>query len=101
MPSTPTALLRDARDQLVSLRDDYPRALAEFRWPEIDGTFNWAIEWFDVIARGNAGPALIIVEEDGSRAIRSFDEMATRSDQLAAWLKTLGVGRGDSVMLML
>ena len=99
--STATARLRDARDQLVSLREDYPKALAEFRWPEIDGTFNWAIEWFDVIARGNAAPALIIVEEDGSRTIRTFDEMATRSDQVAAWLKTLGVARGDSVMLML
>src|SRR6478609_1718899 len=99
--STATARLRDARDQLVSLREDYPRALAEFRWPEIDGAFNWAVEWFDVIARGNAAPALIIVEEDGSRTTRTFDEMATRSDQVAAWLKTLGVARGDSVMLML
>ena len=75
--------------------------MAEFRWPDIDGTFNWAIEWFDVIARGNTAPALIIVEEDGSRTTRTFDEMATRSDQVGRWLKTLGVSRGDSVMLML
>lgn len=101
MSSIQTARLREARDQLVSLREDYPTAVAEFTWPEIDGTFNWAIEWFDVLARGNDEPALIIVEEDGSRSTRTFDEMATRSDQLAAWLKALGVSRGDSVMLML
>ena len=96
-----TDRFRTARDLLVTLREDYPRARAEFAWPEIDGEFNWAIEWFDVIARGNDAPALVIVEEDGRRTERTFDEMATRSDQVAQWLRGLGVRRGDSVMLML
>ncbi|MFB8386773.1 AMP-binding protein [Microbacterium sp. NPDC055910] len=92
---------RQARDQLVALREDYARARSEFSWPTIDGEFNWAIEWFDAIARGNDAPALVIVEEDGQRTTRTFDEMASRSDQLAHWLMGLGVSRSDAVLLML
>ena len=99
--SSPIEAFRHARDQLVSLRDDYARATTEFVWPQIDGPFNWAIDWFDEIARGNDSPALVIVEEDGRRTTRTFDEMATRSDQLGRWLLERGVARGDTVMLML
>ncbi|WP_438352335.1 AMP-binding protein [Microbacterium sp. CJ88] len=99
--TTATDRFRAARDQLVDLREDSARAVAEFAWPDIAGEFNWAIEWFDVIARGNDSPALVIVEEDGRRTTRTFDEMATRSDQVAQWLYGVGVRRGDSVMLML
>jgi len=99
--SSATELFRHARDHLVSAREDYPRAIAEFTWPKIDGAFNWAIDWFDEIARGNDAPALVILEEDGGRITRTFDEMATRSDQLGRWLASRGVSRGDAVMLML
>ena len=92
---------RAARDLLVAERSDYGTAAADFRWPELGDRFNWAIDWFDAIARGNERPALIVVSADATRTVRSFDEMATRSDQLAAWLGSLGVTRGDSVMLML
>ncbi len=101
MTARSTEVFRQARDHLVSVREDYPRAMAEFTWPQIDATFNWAIEWFDEIARGNNAPALVILEEDGSRTTRTFDEMATRSDQLGRWLASRGISRGDSVMLML
>ena len=37
--------LRAARDHLVSLRTDYAGAAAAFTWPQIDGPFNWAIDW--------------------------------------------------------
>jgi acetyl-CoA synthetase len=96
-----TDALRDARDLLVSLREDYPRAIEQFAWPQIEGRFNWAIDWFDRIARGNEAPALVILEEDGRRTTRTFDELANRSDQLARWLSDGGVNRGDSVLLML
>ncbi|HOA58304.1 MAG TPA: AMP-binding protein [Dermatophilaceae bacterium] len=92
---------RQARDQLLALRGDHARAVAEFRWPDVGDTFNWACDWFDVVARGNDKPALILVEEDGSSQTRSFDEMARRSDQVAAWLAAQGVGKGDPVLLML
>lgn len=92
---------RGARDQLVATIADYDRAVREFVWPQISGTFNWAIDWFDAIARGNDRTALWIVEEDGSEQKVTFAEMAQRSDCVAAWLQGLGVGKGDRVLLML
>jgi acetyl-CoA synthetase len=99
--SPATDSFRAARDQLVALRDDYDGAVRTFRWPDVGDTFNWGIDWFDAIARGNTRPALVIAEEDGSTARFTFDDMATRSDQVGRWLQGLGVKRGDAVMLML
>ena len=45
-------------------------ALREFRWPDVGERFNWAIDWFDAIARGNDSCALWIVEEDGSSEVQ-------------------------------
>ena len=77
------------------------RPSTAFAWPQLTGTFNWATDWFDVIARGNDRTALWIVEEDGDEQKISFAEMADRSDRVATWLATLGVGKGDRVILML
>ena len=96
-----TAAYRQARDALLSLAGQHDRALVEFRWPEVGERFNWATDWFDAIARGNEACALWVVEEDGSEQKVSFDEMARRSDQVAAWLESLGVGQGDRVLVML
>ena len=98
---TATESYRTARDLLLALREDPDRAHAEFSWPDVGDEFNWAIDWFDAVARGNDKPALVIVEEDGRSTERSFDEMARRSDQVAAWLAGQGVGRGDAVIVML
>ncbi|MFF2146755.1 AMP-binding protein [Kitasatospora sp. NPDC058190] len=80
---------------------DHETALEEFHWPALEGRFNWAVDWFDVLARGNDATALWIVEEDGSEAKYSFDELARRSDQVAHWLAGQGVRQGDRVLLML
>ncbi len=96
-----TIRLRAARDLLVAHADHYDRALAEFAWPEIGETFNWAIEWFDVIAQDNDRPALWIVEQDGTELQVSFAELARRSDQLAGWFSSVGISQGDRVMTML
>lgn len=98
---TATDAFRAARDQLIDLREDHERAVAEFAFPDVGERFNWAIDWFDAIARGNDAPALVIVEEDGSSTELSFDAIAARSDRVAAWLKERGVGKGDPVILML
>ncbi len=100
-PTASTEAYRAARDQLLGLRGDHERAVAEFRFPDVGKRFNWAVDWFDAVARGNDGQALVIVEEDGSETSRTFDEMARRSDQVAAWLREQGVGKGDSVVVML
>jgi acetyl-CoA synthetase len=92
---------RAARDYLLDVADDYDRAYAEFRWPQLD-EFNWALDWFDPMASGNDNPALWIVEEDGSEAKRSFHELSERSNRVANWLRDdAGVGRGDRVIVML
>ncbi|WP_406833172.1 AMP-binding protein [Pedococcus sp. KACC 23699] len=96
-----TAAYRSARDQLVGLSGQHERALEEFRWPDVGERFNWAVDWFDAVARGNGQLALWIVEEDGSEQRVTYDQMASRSDQVAAWLSDLGVVKGDRVLLML
>ncbi|MFD0683550.1 AMP-binding protein [Actinomadura fibrosa] len=96
----PAVEFRAARDFLLAHRDDYATAYEKFRWPVLTG-FNWALDWFDKIAEGNDGPALWIVEEDGSEARYSFAEMARRSSQVANALRAAGVRRGDRIVLML
>src|SRR3954463_4273571 len=95
-----TAGVRGGPGFLLEHREDYAEAYAQFGWPELD-EFNWALDWFDVIAEGNDSPALWIVEEDGSEGRFTFAEMAHRSAQVANWLRDQGVRRGDRVVLML
>ncbi|RII17592.1 Acetyl-coenzyme A synthetase [Streptomyces sp. YIM 130001] len=92
---------RDARDLLVGLAGDYDRAVATFEWPVLPERFNWATDWFDSFARGNDRTALWILEEDGSEQRHSFAELVDRSDRIATWLRSIGVGKGDRVLLML
>jgi acetyl-CoA synthetase len=99
--ATNTEIYRSARDQLVDLTGDYDKAVETFTWPRLTGMFNWATDWFDVIARGNNRTALWIVDEDGDEHKISFAEMADASDRVATWLARLGVGKGDRVILML
>jgi len=92
---------RAARDVLVEHSHDLDAARAAFRWPDVGTAFNWARDWFDVVAEGNERLALWIVHDDGSEDRVSYDAMRRRSDQVAAWLQGLGVVRGDHVMLVL
>jgi acetyl-CoA synthetase len=98
---TATDAYRQSRDQLLRLRGEHARAVAEFRWPELGARFNWAVDWFDVIARDNDRPALVVVAADGSVTERTFAEMSRASDRLSAWLAGHGVHKGDPVLLML
>ncbi|PPG03694.1 AMP-dependent synthetase, partial [Rathayibacter sp. AY2B1] len=97
----PTGSFRAARDTLLRHRTDAVAANEAFQWPDVGPRFNWAVDWFDAIAIGNERPALWIVEEDGSEETYSFDRMRWRSDEVAAWLHSVGVEQGDHVMLML
>ncbi|PPG17075.1 AMP-dependent synthetase [Rathayibacter sp. AY1C6] len=97
----PTGSFRAARDTLLQHRTDAVAANENFQWPDVGPRFNWAVDWFDAIAIGNERPALWIVEEDGSEETYSFDRMRWRSDEVAAWLHSVGVEQGDHVMLML
>src|SRR5215472_12947598 len=96
-----TGALRAARDLLLELRTDYSAAAASFAWPELD-EFNWALDWFDVIAAEHPDRiALRVVGDDGTDASSTYGDMARRSAQVANWLRGHGVRRGDRVLLML
>ena len=94
---------RAARDHLLAHREDYDTANREFAWPRFT-EFNWALDWFDVVARDPANAeryALWIVEENGTEGRWTYPEMSERSNKVANWLRALGVRRGDRIVLML
>lgn len=77
----PTTLdnYRGARDALLALRADHAKAVAVFRWPNLGERFNWAVDWFDNVARGQDRAALVLVQEDGSSVTVSYEKMRRRS----------------------
>ncbi len=89
-----------ARDGLLAHRTDLAAACAQFRWPALQH-FNWAIDYFDVIASGNERPALHIVEESGEQARLSYAELSRRSSQVARFLQDQGARPGDRILLMM
>ncbi|MFE2429072.1 AMP-binding protein [Streptomyces sp. NPDC059373] len=95
-----TEEFRSARDFLLRHREDYATAYAGFHWPR-PAHFNWALDWFDVIAEANDRPALWIVEEDGTETRQSFAELSARSNRVANWLRAQGVRPGDRIVVML
>lgn len=99
---TATERFRAARDTLLRLRLDLDAAHEQFEWPRFE-QFNFALDWFDVIAQGERADqeALVIVEGDGTRHRRTYRELSRCSSRAAQWLRGLGVRRGDRVLLML
>jgi len=101
-----TALLdagafRATRDLLLAQRLNRDRACADFRWPRMTH-FNWALDHFDALAREHPdAPALWIVADGGGEQRLTFADLTRRSDQVANWLRALGVQRGERVLLML
>src|SRR5689334_11422050 len=89
-----------ARDFLLRHREDYAVAVRDFAWPKLD-RFNWALDYFDPMARNNAQPALWLVDEESSEIKLSFSALSERSNQVANALRGLGVGRGDRILVML
>ncbi|MFJ6075977.1 AMP-binding protein [Streptomyces sp. NPDC093065] len=98
--TTATELFRSARDFLLEHREDYTAAYEGFQWPRPEN-FNWALDWFDVIADGNDRTALHIVEQDGREVRISFAEMSARSNRVANRLREWGVGPEDRILVML
>ena len=98
--STDAAAFREARDFLLAHRERRAEAYARFRWPRL-ARFNWALDHFDPMARGNDRPALRIARDDGPELALTFAQLAERSDRVANALRALGARRGDRLLLML
>ncbi|MFI9050998.1 AMP-binding protein [Streptomyces sp. NPDC053427] len=113
-PPAPTALTsnRDAYEAFLAARDTLLRRAAEggpYPAPDLTavhraGEFNWARDWFDVIAHDNHTCALRVVAlgPDGSRFVSqlSYAQLSDRSTLLAGALAARGVGQGDRLLLM-
>lgn len=96
-----TQAVREARDFLFAHATDYTAAVEGFRWPALD-EFNFALEWFDVVAAEHPErPAVTIVGADLAARSWSYAELSRRSDQVANWLLSLGLSRGSHVVVML
>ncbi|MCJ2106802.1 AMP-binding protein [Methylobacterium sp. E-041] len=96
---------RESRDFLLARRTDYAAAYAGFRWPDA-AAFNWALDWFDadLATRPETRdrPALWIVDAaSGAETKVSFSQMSRRSNQVANRLRSLGLRRGDTLLLLL
>src|SRR5579859_5316928 len=82
--SASTGAFRAARDLLLRYRGDYAAARREFAWPDLD-EFNWALDWFDVIAAEHPDrPALRIVSDSdgGADVSLSYSALSARSAQV-------------------
>lgn len=96
-----TRAVRAARDLLFDAATDYDAAVSTFSWPELD-EFNFALEWFDVVAGEHPERAAVtIVGADLVARSWTYGDLARRSDRLANWLGEIGIGRGDAVIVML
>ncbi|MBI4900270.1 MAG: AMP-binding protein [Actinobacteria bacterium] len=100
-PTAATAAVREARDFLMAHSVDYEGAVAGFRWPELE-EFNFATEWFDVVAGEHPGRnAVTIVSADQVASSWTYAQLSARSDQVARWLRSIGLCAGDRVIVML
>ncbi len=92
--------------KFIELRDfiqnvkNYEEAKKGFKWPRLT-KFNWATDYFDKIAYKNTKPALIYADNDGNELIKTFEQMRSRSNQVANFLSDLGLQKGDRVMIMM
>jgi acetyl-CoA synthetase len=100
MSSSDAAPFVAARDFLLRHREDYAAAIRGFQWPKLD-RFNWALDYFDTMARDNERPALWLVDDEGAETKLSFTALSERSNRIANKLRQLGVRRGDRILLML
>jgi acetyl-CoA synthetase len=99
-PTPATDTFRAARDLLLRHREDYAAAAGEFSWPEL-AEFNWALDWFDVVAAEHPGQGALRVVTEDSVTTLTYGDLAARSSQVANWLRGLGARRGDRLLLML
>jgi acetyl-CoA synthetase len=96
---------KQAREFLLAKRTDYAAAMAGFQWPD-SVPFNWALDWFDAElarapeSRDRCGLWIVDVAS-GEETKLTFGELSARSNQVANYLRGLGLQRGDHLLLVL
>ncbi|MBS0223030.1 MAG: AMP-binding protein [Proteobacteria bacterium] len=96
---------QQARQFLLDNRADYRAAVEGFKWPE-PVAFNWALDWFDAdLARApesrNRCGLWIVDVATGQETKLTFAELSARSNQVANWLRGLGLKRGEHLLVVL
>lgn len=75
--------------------------LLEYKMKKLD-TFNFAYDVLDVLARDIPDhDAVVWANPDGDEKIISFRELKEKSDACASFLLSLGIRKGDAVMMVL
>jgi acetyl-CoA synthetase len=96
----PTHQFISARDELLTRRCEQAVACETFRWPALTH-FNWVQDYFDVIAQDNRRVALRVVGDEQEDIDLTFSALAARAAQVANYLTSYGIERGDRVLIML
>ena len=91
-------LSRFLRQTTFTSVEDYNKNL-EFIIPE---HFNFAYDVMDAWAEEEPGRlALLWTNDEGAELRATFSDLKRQSDQAASYLQSLGIGKGDPVMLIL
>jgi acetyl-CoA synthetase len=88
-----------ARDFLLNV-ENYEEAKRNFSWPKTE-EFNWATDYFDRTAEERANPAMIFVDDQGAEKKVSYKRLKERSSQVANFLRSLELAKGDRILLLL
>ncbi len=89
----------EVRDFLLNA-NNYEEAMAGFQWPHLT-KFNWVLDYFNEIAKGNDKKAVIYTDTKGNVREITFDELYKRSNKVANFLTDAGMQKGDRVLIMM
>ena len=89
----------EARDFLLNAQH-YEEAKAGFAWPRLC-SFNWALDYFDTLPERCSHPALIYVDDQGLESKVSFQTLKERSNKAANFLRSLGLRKGNRLLLIM
>lgn len=79
---------------------DYQTTYQEFTW-QVPEYFNFAFDIFDSFAKDQKKLAMIWVDEDKQTKKLTYQYFKERSNQAANLLESLGLKKGDKVLLLL
>lgn len=85
---------------MLTRQTTYAELVAGFSW-RVPPRFNIGVDTCDKWADGSGRLALIYEKNDGTQARYTFDDIKTRSNQLANSLRRRGIARGERIGIFL